>query len=414
MIVNSNDRLRVRRYVLALCLAPIFGASSAGAQGNVSCADAATQGAGGPDITIGVNGGFTGPSASFSQGMKRGIEICTKEYNDAGGYKGRKVEMIYLDDQAKPEVAINNISRFIQRDKVVGILGPVNSGNALAFLPKTEEAETPVIVPIASSVGIVYVDADGKPVANSTAPGAKPRKYTFRTSMQDDFQIETVLAYAKQAGWDAIGIMHDTSGYGSQAKATAQRIIAGQGLKILATETYNVGDTDMTSQLQKMKSAGVKQIINFGLAAELAGLLRSAQKIDYKVQWAGPWGYADPAVGRLAGQELMEGVLAVASFTIDSSPAAADFHQKMLKSFNENPFPMTAALGYDAAKLMLTALAKSGPDQVKLRDAIETLEGFSGVSSIPSRPFSPTRHHSLDSNDMFVATWRNGDLVKAK
>ncbi len=401
-------------YGSALCLALALGATGAKAQGTVSCAEAAKKGAGGPAVLVGVDGGFTGPSASFSQGMKRGIDICLKEYNDAGGFQGRPVEMIYLDDQAKPEVAVNNISRFIQRDKVVGILGPVNSGNALAFLPKTEEAEVPVIVPIASSVGIVYVDGEGKPVANSTLPGAHPRKFTFRTSMQDDFQIETILNYAKKKGWDAIGLMHDTSGYGSQAKATAQRVIEGLGLKIVATETYNVGDTDMTSQLQKMKSAGVKQIINFGLAAELASLLRSSQKIGYDVQWAGAWGYADPAVGRLAGQELMEGVLAVASFTIDSSPAAADFHQKMLKAYNENPFPMTAALGYDAAKIMLTALAKSGPDSVRLRDAIEALDGFRGVSSVPQRPFSPTRHHSLDAKDMFVAVWRKGELVKAE
>lgn len=387
-------------------------ASASSAQTTVSCADAATKGAGGDPIAIGVNGSFTGPSASFSLGMRRGIEICAKEFNDAGGYQGRQIQMIYLDDQAKPEIAVNNISRFLQRDGVVGILGPVNSGNALAFLPRTEEAGVPVIVPIATSVGVVYVDKAGKPVTYSGAPEALPRKHTFRTSMQDDFQIETLINYAKSKGWDAIGLMHDTSGYGSQSKATAERIIALKGLKIVAVESYNVGDTDMTSQLQKLKSAGVKQIINFGLAAELAGLLRSAQKIDYKVQWAGPWGYADPVVGQLAGQDLMEGVITVASFTVNRNPAAADFHRKMIAAYGENPFPMTSALGYDAGKIMLSALAKSGPNSTKLREAIEGLDNFKGVTAAPSRPFSPTRHHSMDANDMFLATWRKGELVK--
>ena len=52
-------------------------------------------------------------------------------------------------------------------------------------------------------------------------PGVKPRKWVFRSSMQDNFQVETILGYAKGKGWDAIGLMHDTSGYGTASKATA-------------------------------------------------------------------------------------------------------------------------------------------------------------------------------------------------
>src|SRR5437763_13043132 len=104
-------------------------------------------------------------------------------------------EIPFLYDQVKPEIAVNNITRFITQDKVVGIIGPVNSGNVLAFIPKTEEAEIPVIVPIFTSVAVVY---DG-PVYE--AGQSKPKPYTFRTSMQDDFKVETVLNYAKATCW---------------------------------------------------------------------------------------------------------------------------------------------------------------------------------------------------------------------
>ena len=208
-------------------------------------------------------------------------------------------------------------------------------------------------MPISTSVQVVYVDAEGKPSPIYGDPGVKPRKWVFRSSMQDNFQVETILGYAKGKGWDAIGIMHDTSGYGTASKATADKLIPAEGFKILATETYNVGDTDMTSQLQKMKAAGVKQIINFGLGPEDANLLRSAQKIDYKVQFSGAWGWSDPLVPQLAGKDLAEGVVTVASFTPDQSAAAADFHPKMLETYNEDPFPITAAQAYDATKMML-------------------------------------------------------------
>ena len=378
----------------------------------LSCAEFASQGGGGPNIKMGADGSLTGASASFGTGMKRGIEICLNEFNNAGGYQGRKVDIPVLDDQVKPEVAVANVTRFLEQDKVIAIIGPVNSGNAFAFVPKVEEAEVPLVVPISTSVGVVYTTSDGKP-ADVYDETVKPRKWVFRSSMQDNYQVETILNYAKAKNWDAIGLMHDTSGYGTASKATADKLIPAGGFKILDTETYNIGDSDMTSQLQKMKSAGVKQIINFGLGPEDANLLRSAQKIDYQVQFSGAWGFSDPVVPQLAGKDLAEGVITVASFTPDRSPAATDFHQKMLKAYNEDPFPITAAQSYDATRMVLQALSKSGPDAGKLRDALENLENYKGVTAAPAKPFGNARHHSLEGKDMFAATWKNGELVRA-
>ena len=72
--------------------------AGAAAAGTVSCAEFASQGAGGAPIKIGSDGSLTGPTANFGNGMKRGIEICAKEFNDAGGYQGRKVDITVLDD----------------------------------------------------------------------------------------------------------------------------------------------------------------------------------------------------------------------------------------------------------------------------------------------------------------------------
>ncbi len=383
-------------------------AKPAGGGDTVSCAEFASSGGGGAPIKIGSSISLTGATSNFGVNVRRGIEICAKEFNEAGGYQGRQAEVIFLDDQVKPEIAVNNVTRFITQDKVIGVLGPVNSGNGLAFRPKIEEAEIPTIVPIATSVSLVY---DGPIYVEGTS---KPSPWMFRASMQDNFQIETILNYAKAKGWDAIGMMHDTTGYGTASKETADKLIPALGFKILATETYNVGDTDMTSQLQKLQQAGVKQIINFGLGPEDANLLRSAQKINYKVQFSGAWGFSDPVVPQLAGNDLVEGVITVASFTIDQSPAAADFHQKMLTTYSENPFPITAAQGYDATRMMLQAMSNSGPDAKKLRDAIENLEGFKGVTAAPAKPFGSARHHSLEGKDLFAAVWKGGQLVRAQ
>ena len=43
-----------------------------------------------------------------------------------------------------------------------------------------------------------------------------------------------------------------------------------------------------------------------------------------------------------------------------------------------------------------------------------SLDGFKGVTAAPSKPYGPDRHHSLEGKDMFAATWKGGELVKAQ
>ena len=242
---------------------------------------------------------------------------------------------------------------------------------------------------------------------------SKPSPWMFRTSMQDNYQVETILAYAKNKGWDAIGIMHDTSGYGTASKDTAEKLIPAAGFKILATETYNIGDTDMTSQLQKMQQAGVKQIINFGLGPEDANLLRSAQKINYKVQWSGAWGFSDPVVVDLAGKDLAEGVVTVASFAIDASPAAAEFHQKMLtttrrtRSRSRPPRPTTRR-----RSCSWRSQVRPGPEEAPRRHrAGRRLQGRDRRRR-PSRTAPPATTRSK-ARTCSRRVYKNGQLVRA-
>lgn len=128
--------------------------------------------------------------------MKRGIERCLKEFNDAGGYQGRKGEWIFYDE-VKADKAVANVKRLIEQDKVVAILGPVNSGNALAFIPIAQKSQVPVIVPISTSVQVV------------TSFAKEPKNYIFRTSMPDDGQAEVLFKYAQKQGWKEIALFYD-------------------------------------------------------------------------------------------------------------------------------------------------------------------------------------------------------------
>ena len=60
----------------------------------------------------------TGPEAGYGLDFVKTYEMAVKDINDKGGVAGRPLEMIVLDTQAKPELAISGANKLIDVDKV--------------------------------------------------------------------------------------------------------------------------------------------------------------------------------------------------------------------------------------------------------------------------------------------------------
>src|SRR5215471_19937508 len=86
-------------------------------------------------VRIGYLPALTGPSSSTGIGINRGTELAVKEINDAGGIKGRQIELIVRDTQSDPTKAVNASTELTRRHKVHVMWGPLNSGEALAATP---------------------------------------------------------------------------------------------------------------------------------------------------------------------------------------------------------------------------------------------------------------------------------------
>ncbi len=86
----------------------------------------------GAPIKIGVVTPLSGTYAPIGQQVKMGIELAAKEVNDAGGIMGRKVELLFEDEEANPSVATQKAEKLFQSSKVDFLTGTVNSGSTLA------------------------------------------------------------------------------------------------------------------------------------------------------------------------------------------------------------------------------------------------------------------------------------------
>src|SRR5690349_939576 len=107
------------------------------------------------DLKIGFDLSLTGGTDDYGRAARMGGLLALKEYNARGGYKGQPVEAVVYDDETKPAKGVENVTRLITRDKVFAIIGPVNSGVALAIIDIAQKNGIPLMDTIATAEPII-------------------------------------------------------------------------------------------------------------------------------------------------------------------------------------------------------------------------------------------------------------------
>ena len=373
----------------------------------LSLAFALAESAAGADLKIGFTLSLTGGTDDYGKAARMGAQLALKEYNDKGGYKGQKVEAVVYDDETKPAKGVENVTRLITRDKVFAIVGPVNSGVALAIIDIAQKNQMPLIDTIATAEQIIE--------RYQTAP----KSYIFRVSLNDGIQTSFMIDYIKSRKYQRIGLMHDSTGWGQSGRDTALRLMKDANLNLVAgPEVFDQNDLDMTTQLTKMQDAKVDFIIVYSLAPAAVQIAKSMQKIGLKTPWTGTWALVAPNFFKLGGKEVVEGVMAVTSYTPEHSASARALHEKVERMFQDQGgdfYPVATAQTYDGVRLLLNALDKVGPDPQKIRDAVEEIDDFNEpVTKMKPHPFSRTNHEALGRDTGFLAVWHDGKLQQAE
>ena len=373
----------------------------------LSLAFAFAESAAGADLKIGFTLSLTGGTDDYGKAARMGAQLALKEYNDKGGYQGQKVEAVIYDDETKPAKGVENVTRLITRDKVFAIVGPVNSGVALAIIDIAQKNQIPLIDTIATAEQIIerYQNA--------------PKNYVFRVSLNDGIQTSFMIDYIKSRKYQRIGLMHDSTGWGQSGRDTVLRLLKDANLDLAAgPEVFDQNDSDMTTQLTKMRDAKVDFVIAYSLAPAAVQIAKSMQKIGLKAPWTGTWALVAPNFLKLGGKELIEGVMAVTSYTPEHSANAKALHEKVERVFKDQGgdfHPVATAQTYDGVRLLLNALDKVGPDPQKIRDALEEIDDFNEpVTKMKAHPFSRLNHESLGRDTGFLAVWHDGKLQQAE
>ena len=355
------------------------------------------------DIKVGFNGDLSAsPSAQSGQAGVLGIQAAIDDINAAGGVLGKKLALIVRDDTSQPPKSIQNMSDLIDNEKVVAVLGPTNSGNALAWKHIPNQKKNPSIGCIGSATDIT------KPM------GANADNYMYRVSMVDRAQVAGLIAYAKSnPKTKNVGFLVETTGYGQGGLKDLQELADAKGLKPVATEKFGVNDTDMTSQLNKMKAAGVDTVLVWAQGTPIGQLVRSMEKINYFPVTLTSWSSDNASFFDTAGKTLAEKPVFMRTITEDRTPKQQALYDRLASKMASKSAFSFAAHCYDALMITAAAIKQAGATEgPKVREALENLQApVEGIMKTYSKPFSATEHEALTAADYRWTVWKDGRLV---
>nr|WP_044042411.1 ABC transporter substrate-binding protein [Caballeronia insecticola] len=359
-------------------------------------------------IKIGVDGPFTGGSSSMGVSMRDGVRLATAEINKSGGVLGRQIVLVERDDEAKNERGVQIAQELINKEKVVAVVGYINTGVALASQRFFQEAKIPVFNNVATGTVVTKQFDD------------QPDNYVFRNAAADRIQAPMIVEEAvTKRGFKKVAILADSTNYGQLGREDLEKALSAKGVKPVAVEKFNIKDVDMTAQLLKAKEAGAEAVLTYGIGPELAQIANGMAKLGWKVPLIGSWtlsmaNYIDNAGTNGEGARMPQTFIQEAN-----TPKRKVFIDAYLKEFKPKndriDSPVSAAQGYDSVYLLAAAIKQAGStDGPKVKEALENLNTkVEGVVMVYDKPFTKTDHEAISPNVPVVGEVKNGRVVYA-
>ena len=359
-------------------------------------------------IKIGLTGPFTGGSSSMGVSMRDGAKLAVAEINKNGGILGRPVQLVERDDEAKNEVGVQVAQELINKEQVVATLGFANTGVALAATRFYQEAEIPVIDNVAT----------GSIVTQQFLPPKEANNYVFRNAANDSIQSRMIVDEAiKRQGFKKPAILADATNYGQLGQKDLTKALGTLDVKPVATEKFNIGDTDMTAQVLRAKEAGADVILTYAIGPELAQIANAMGKLGWKVPMIGSWtlsmaSFVDGAGAN--GEGAMMPQTFIQSPTTPKRKAFIDAYKEATK-LDRMPSPVSAAQGYDSVYLVTAAITQANSTEgPKIRAALESLDKkIEGVVTVYDKPFSAKDHEAISANIPVFGVVKGGRVVAA-
>jgi len=292
-------------------------------------------------IKIGIVAPLTGEGATYGASMKRGFNLA---FNGNADY-----ELLYEDSKFDSKLAVTILEKYISIDKIKVIYGEAASGVTLAMVPISDKNKVIQFSSIATSDDLrKSSDYFFRNVPRNSIQGTTAAEFLFRTLKISD-----------------AAILKDNDDYGLNLSNSFCTVFKSIGGKILLDESYNSGEKNFKSQLEKIKSSGAKAVFIPGNYAESAIILKQAKELGITVVFIGGDGSYSPKLFETAGASA-EGFYCAIMGVDESNAFYNEFKTKFIAKYNQKP-DVYDAYAYEAGTILKAAISKVGNDPEKIK-----------------------------------------------
>jgi branched-chain amino acid transport system substrate-binding protein len=318
-----------------------------------------------------------GSEKAASDPIINGIKLAVKQANaTAGGYKIEIPQSAIKDDALNgahdPQTGANNMSQLVADEKVIGVIGPLNSSVAKAQIPITNEGGLSQCSPANTNPDLTKGDP-------AKALRKKPNNYV-RVVTTDDVQGPAAARYIFDTlKKTSVYIIDDTETFGKGVADAFEADFKKAG----GTVTKHDGAPKTTQDYVTIMTAaasGNPQAIYFGGVTATGGariLLAAAQAGLGDIPYVGPDGINDgsgttkDSFLNLAGDKAAHSYSTLAG--IGTFPGKEQFDKDYKAEYGIDATGY-AAQGFACAQIFIDALGRAGAtnpaDMVKLREAM--------------------------------------------
>jgi branched-chain amino acid transport system substrate-binding protein len=388
---------------VALLLALVL-ASTAGA------ASTADPGISAKRILLGGTVPLSGEAAAFGS-VGPGAKAYFDYVNAQGGVNGRRIEYRYYNDEYKPAQTVQLTRKLVEQDKVFAIFNSVGTANNAAIQPYLNGRRVPQLF-----------------VGDGSQASSQPARYPWTMGFLQSYVGEGAvygrhLAATRKGA--KIAILYEKTPLGTDMTKGLERWIRGKGPTVVAKQSYELTDTDVSGQVAQLKASGADTLMLFATPKYAIQGFAAANRLGWKPQVYVASISIEPnimAIARLNAPALTKGALSVAFVKNPNDPVwakdpALALYRKIMKRYypRGKQGDVYNWYGMTVAWTMVDTLRRAGktPTRASLLRAAQSLNVTNNPFLLPGIALKTTRTRYFPLDRVYLYRYDNRQWVKA-
>ncbi len=294
-------------------------------------------------IPIGIAFSQTGSGSAplIGQDGINGIKIAEKYFNDKGGVNGTPIKLIIQDAGGEEQAAIDAFQSLINKHKVVGIIGPTLSQQALSADPIAERAKVPVIAASNTAKGIPEL---GHYISRVSASIITVAPNAVKAAIKQNPNIKKVAVFYAQ-----------NDAFNQTETEIFQKTIKDLGLEIVTVQKFQTTDTDFQSQATNAINLKPDLAVISSLSVDGGNLVRQLRELGYKGLIVGGNGLNTSNVFKVCKANCDGVIIAQAYSPEHPNEINKTFRQTYVSTYKTEP-PQFSGQAFTAVQVYVEAL----------------------------------------------------------